>query len=66
MTRPTMSCPECGEPLSMDAPETTCPYCGEVYDETESAPNDPIVPDADRIVVVDDERSVPITGDDSQ
>lgn len=55
----------------MDAPETTCPHCGEVYDETEStwtesAPSDPMVPDADRIVVVDDERSVPIVGDDRQ
>lgn len=56
-----MSCPECGEPLSIDAPETTCPYCGEVYDDSEA-----ITPDDDRIVEVDDERTVPIVGDDSQ
>ena len=56
-----MSCPECGEPLPADSTESVCPFCGEEFDAPES-----LVPDDQRLVVVDDEPSLHIVDDDTE
>lgn len=61
MNRRSMSCPECGEPLPADAAESVCPYCGELFDAPEA-----LVPDDQRLVVVDDEPLLHIVEDDEE
>ena len=61
MNRRLMSCPECGEPLPADSTGPVCPFCGEEFDAPES-----LVPDDQRLVVVDDEPSLHIVDDDTE